>query len=350
MVRRRGPARFAGACRGGLVALAALSLAACAFQRQEPGAAPPAFAGPRFEGDAFVSFDGARLGLSRWLPEGEPAHVIVAVHGMSEYGEAFYLAAPFWAEHGVAVYAYDQRGFGRSPNRGVWPGDEVMLGDVRAAVAAARRAHPGASVAVLGESMGAAAVILAAARAEAPLADAVILSAPAVRGWSALPWHYRVSLWTAAHVAPGMSVRPPRNIDVQATDNIAALIKNGNDPLFLMDTRMDALYGLVGLMEEAAEAPLAEDEPTLVLYGAKDELILPPAVEEAVADLGPCGRTAYYPQGWHMLLRDLQAETVWRDVLAFLDDPEARLPSGVAGIPGAPADRLGDAAECVAAQ
>ena len=25
-----------------------------------------------------------------------------------------------------------------------------------------------------------------------------------------------------------------------------------------------------------------------------------------------------YPKGWHMLFRDLQAETVWRDVAAWI--------------------------------
>jgi hypothetical protein len=29
-----------------------------------------------------------------------------------------------------------------------------------------------------------------------------------------------------------------------------------------------------------------------------------------------------------MLLRDLQGETVWRDILAWMEDPRAPLPSG----------------------
>lgn len=45
-------------------------------------------------------------------------------------------------------------------------------------------------------------------------------------------------------------------------------------------------------------------------------------------------RTAYYQDGYHMLLRDLQAEIVFEDVLAFLKDPEASLPSNVGEVPG----------------
>ena len=42
----------------------------------------------------------------------------------------------------------------------------------------------------------------------------------------------------------------------------------------------------------------------------------------------PPGRTLYYEKGWHLLLRDLQAETVWRDAAAFIRDPSAPAPSG----------------------
>ena len=43
----------------------------------------------------------------------------------------------------------------------------------------------------------------------------------------------------------------------------------------------------------------------------------------------PAGlRTAWYPDGWHLLNRDLQAERVFRDVEAWLRDAGAPLPSG----------------------
>ena len=39
-------------------------------------------------------------------------------------------------------------------------------------------------------------------------------------------------------------------------------------------------------------------------------------------------RVAYYANGYHMLLRDLQRETVWRDILTWMSDPDGPLPSG----------------------
>lgn len=327
-------------------AFAALALAgvlggfaSCAPLRQEVFTPASDFGGPRFdvEAEQFVSYDGAALGLTVWAPPGDaaPWAAVVAVHGMSEWADAWHLAAPYWAEHGVIVYAYDQRGFGRSPGRGVWAGTELLANDLETAVSLARARHPDAVVAVVGQSMGAATAMTADARRPAPLADRVILSAPAVRGWSALPWHYRVSLWVAARFAGGADVRPPRGIGVQASSNMEALYRNGRDPLFLHDTRIDMLEGLVGHMQAASRTSPGRDGPTLLLYGANDQVIPEHAVRGVAERMGPCGRSAYYAEGWHMLFRDLQAQTVWDDVLGFLRDPAAPPPSRAPAAPGA---------------
>src|SRR5690606_20698043 len=100
-----------------------LLLAACAPTVQQPLTPPPAFAGPAIEADAFLVQDGARLPMLRWLPQGEPWAVVVALHGMNDHKASFHLAGPHWAERGIATYAYDQRGFGGAPGRGVWAGE-----------------------------------------------------------------------------------------------------------------------------------------------------------------------------------------------------------------------------------
>ncbi|MGH8569968.1 MAG: hypothetical protein ACREXU_18670, partial [Gammaproteobacteria bacterium] len=39
-------------------------------------------------------------------------------------------------------------------------------------------------------------------------------------------------------------------------------------------------------------------------------------------------RAAFYPQGYHMLTRDLGAAVVLRDIVTWLSDHQAALPSG----------------------
>ena len=150
-----------------VLAILLLTLSACSpMLRQQPLTPAVGFQGPRFECGAVVSFDGARLGLTTWQAQGEPWAVIVAAHGMNDYANAFHFAAEAWAAQGVTTYAYDQRGFGRSPGRGVWAGAELMSQDLRTVTALARARHPNAIIAVVGESMGGsvAAVALSALR------------------------------------------------------------------------------------------------------------------------------------------------------------------------------------------
>ena len=79
--------------------LFALTLSGCApMLVQQAGRPDLSFQGPRLEQQAMVSFDGARLGLTTWEAKGEPWAVIVGVHGMNDYANAFHLAAPWWAE------------------------------------------------------------------------------------------------------------------------------------------------------------------------------------------------------------------------------------------------------------
>ena len=200
---------------------------------------------PRFDGDAFISFDGAHLPLSRWAPEGPVRRVIVALHGMNDYAMAFQDDGPVFASRGVATYAYDQRGFGRGPHRGLWAGRDLLTADVKAAVLAARRQHPGIPVTVLGHSMGGAVAISAFADPDPPLADGLILAAPAIWGWSAQPALNRVALWLSAHVTPGAHLSPPAWVarKYQSSDNIPVLIRMGRDPNLLFTTRIDAVYG-----------------------------------------------------------------------------------------------------------
>lgn len=306
-------------------------VSACAPTVQQALSISPDFTGAHFADDAFVSFDGARLGLSKWLPPEDqaPWAVVIGLHGMNDYANTYYMAGPYWAQRGIATYAYDARGFGRSPNRGDWGGQALMTEDLRTACRLARRMHPDAVLAVVGESMGGATAIATFGDAGAPTIDRLVLAAPAVWGWSELPDAYAMTLWLGAHTMPRRAVTPPRNVTrrIQASDNIEMLRALGRDRNMIFETRVDALYGLVNLMETASERVAALRMPTAYLYGAHDQIIPRRSAERAAVALPPGARTALYPNGWHMLLRDLQAPIVFADIEAFLRDSAAPFPS-----------------------
>ena len=317
-----------------------LIVSACAtpvVQQKLPAEAPVQ---PEFkpEQDTFISFDGARLGLTVWeASDAPPEHVIVGLHGMNDYANAFHMLAPWLAERGVTTYAYDQRGFGRSINRGIWPDHDLLRQDLRTAIDVVQARHPETPIAVVGISMGGAVAMTVFGSATPPEGvDRLILSGPGLRGWGALNGLYRASLWLSTHVRPGWVVRPPRGVKIEPSDNIEMLKQLWLDPLGLKDNRIDQVYGVVTLMEEAhRSAPSLPDAlPTLLTYGAKDIVIPRSAMMRTVRTLPGHVRTAYYANGYHMLLRDLQSEIVFADLLTFLKEPSAPLPSGAPQVPG----------------
>ncbi|AQR61242.1 lysophospholipase [Brevundimonas sp. LM2] len=315
-----------------------LGLGACAAPYLQSPLVPPAdFSGPRIQSDGFIVQDGARLPCRYWGPAaGEPRAVVVALHGMNDHANAWRLAGPWWAARGIATYAYDQRGFGAAPGRGTWAGEALMTEDLRTIVTLVRGRHPSARLAVVGESMGGAVAISAFASNRPPQADQLILLAPAVWGWSSQSLANRASLWAAARLLGSRAVEPPgwavRRI--RASDNLAELIANGADPLFIRATRFDALSGLVDLMESASRQLGSVRIPTTLMYGAHDQIIEPGPMRRALIQAGrpPNLRTAFYPDGWHLLNRDLQAEVVFRDIEALLFDAAAILPSGAGAV------------------
>ena len=317
-----------------------LTLSACTSMTvQRPGLPPSGFQGPHFEGDSIVSFDGARLGLSKWEAQGEPWAVIVAAHGMNDYANAFHVAGPVWAKEGVTTYAYDQRGFGRSPQRGIWAGEDLLVEDLRTVTAVARARHPDAIIVVAGESMGGSVAAAAFASDRPPTADRLVLLSPGVWGFKSQPLPYKTALWFAANFTASKVYTPPKFVTkrIWPTDNIDELRAMGRDQLMIWGARSDTLYGLVKLMDHAARDVGEDRLPTLYLYGARDDIIPKNAAFKAVKNLRPADRTAYYAAGHHLLTRDHQGPVVMADVLAFIRDPEGPLPSGAPPIPGAPA-------------
>ncbi len=299
--------------RPSLLLFALLWLAGCAV----PEPSPPPTAAPDV------------LPRKVWQPAGSPRAVILAVHGMNDHKGAFTMFGEFAAARGIRVLAYDQRGFGENPDRGTWPGAERLVADLRDGLAAERRRFPDLPVFVLGESMGAAVTILAFSGTEgtAAMPDGIVLGAPAVWGGAALNPFYRLSLWIMARLFPDMELTG-ETLGRRASDNIEMLRALARDPLFIRRTKVRVIEGVVGLMGEAARRAERLRPPTLVLVGRRDEIV-PPAVQLAfAARIGAPCTLLLYPEGWHMLLRDLQRRRVWEDILAWIDGLEP--PSGLA--------------------
>ena len=303
----------------------ALLLGACMPRLQSLGpAAQTGFVEPRIDTNTFVTRDGLHLGLSKWEAD-DPRAILIALHGMNDYGNAFALPGPWWAERGLTTYAFDQRGHGRSPERGVWPGVDLLTQDLADFIDVVRRTYPDLPIYALGHSMGGAVVMTTLAEGRAEV-DGSILVAPAVWGWSTIPFPLDLTLWIAAHTVPTLTVTG-ESLERWPTDNIEVLRAMGRDSNMIFETRFDAIYGVVSLMDRAYDEAGNIPAPVLLLYGEQDQIIPSRPIEDVIERMCPTRRVAIYPNGYHLLLRDLEAEIVWRDVLSFVLDQVAMLPS-----------------------
>ena len=282
---------------------------------------------PRLEADRVIAADGATLPLSAWRPQGAPRAVVLALHGFNDYRQAFAEVGPFLAAQGIATYAYDQRGFGATAQRGIWPGEAQLADDARTVAALLRQRHPGRPLYLLGESMGGA--VAMSVLAETPAAaDGAALVAAAVWGRATMNPLQRAALWLLTHSLPGLRLSG-RGLGITASDNEAMLRALGEDPLVLKEARVDALWGLTHLMDRALAAAPGLTVPALVLYGERDEIIPRRPICRMLSALPASARVAIYPSGYHLLTRDLEAKVVLEDLSAWLAAPAAPLPSAL---------------------
>jgi acylglycerol lipase len=308
------------------VLLAVLLLAGCVARLAPPG---PTVEKPTETDDYFVMPDGTALPYRVWLPRGAPSAVMLALHGMNDSRDAWEYPAPDFAAAGIALFSPDLRGFGATPTRGLWPGSDGLAEDARAMIRLLRARYPHTRLFLMAESMGAAVAMVMATEPNPPPVDGYVLIAPAVWGRSEMNVFLRGMLWLADHTLPGMTITGGGGIvRVTASDNRDALMRLSTDPLTLLDTRVDAIKGLVDLMDRAEAAATHFHAPSLFLYGGHDELV-PPRATAATWRALPAGPVrAFYPDGYHLLLRDKERAVPIGDVLAWIHHPDETLPSG----------------------
>ena len=310
-----------------IIVLLALGAASCAPVVQPAG---PVIRAPELNSNSLIAADGALLPVRHWPPKGAVKSVLIGLHGFNDYSNAFDAPAKYWAARGIATYAYDQRGFGASPSPGIWAGSPSLVRDAVEMARLARRKHPGIPVYFVGVSMGGAVAILAMKQKEMDkgVVDGAVLVAPGVWGRRHMNALQRGALWFFSHTVPWFPLTG-EGLKVKPSDNIAMLRALGRDPLVLKQSRVDSVHGLVDLMDAAFAAAPKLISPSLVLYGAKDEIVPAGPSFEVLKLMArrKATRVAVYGAGYHMLLRGLKAGVVLGDIAAWINDPGSPLPS-----------------------
>ncbi|AUG54583.1 alpha/beta hydrolase [Thalassospira marina] len=302
----------------------------------------------------FQTADGTQLALQSWLPgdlEGAagagvevaggagkaavsdnkgaatpPTAVVLALHGFGDYANGLAEAGQALRGQDIAVYAYDQRGFGRSPTRGFWPGMTTLVQDASDALMVLHHRYPDVPVYLAGVSMGAAVATLTAAT-RPQLMDGVILVSPAVWDRGDMPWYQTLPLSVLSHSLPWLPVSG-RGLEIWPSDNIEMLRRLSRDHNMLSSVRVDMVAGLADLMDRARMRAGDLHLPVLLMTGRRDQVIPPAVMADFARDLPENGgkggldngsaTICVYEKGYHMLLRDLNGPHVIADMAAWI--------------------------------
>jgi alpha-beta hydrolase superfamily lysophospholipase len=305
----------------GLILLALPSCAVYGGKQEYPMLQPP-----KLTDTHFVTPDGQDLPLRRFSVT-KPKAIVIAAHGFNDYRMSFEGIGQFFADQKIQLIAYDQRGFGGNVKPGRWAGEEILVQDLIYLARTVREDNPNTPLYIMGDSMGGAVAIVASTQTRLPI-DGLILIAPAVWARGTMNPLQTFALWFTAHTMPWLQL-DGKGLGIKPSDNKEMLRELSKDPLVIKEARPDTLYGLTNLMDSAFEQSAFLTTPTLILYGGNDQIIPKYPTCQMLQKLpaAPKGNWQFvmYPNGYHMLLRDLTARTYWQDIALWMDNPKNKL-------------------------
>lgn len=277
------------------------------------------------EAFTFDGADGAKIFCYRWLPAGPVRGVLQIAHGMGEHALRYRVPLQPLLDAGIAIYANDHRGHGRTAPDAEHFGDfgpggfAALVDDMAVLSRRIRAEHPGKKLVLMGHSMGSfAAQIYVVDHSD--LIDGFVLSGSAALDKLQAP---RGGL---AALTEGMA-EPRTPFDWLSRDDreVDAYIA---DPLCGFTVTPDSLGSMVAsgapAIDPAKLAQIRKDLPFYIFAGDKDPINaeltrLMPLVERyraaGIRDI----ETDFYPGGRHEMLNETNRDEVVAKLKAWIE-------------------------------
>ena len=279
---------------------------------------------------SFEGVGGLNIFTRRWRPENEPRGVVVIVHGFNSHSGQYLWAAEQFTANGLAVYALDLRGRGRSAGERYYVEKiEDLIGDVDTLVSTAKSENPGLPVFLLGHSAGGviscvytlehqsklSGLICESFAFELPVPD---LALSFLKGLSYITPHTHVFSLNNKDFSRDSSVVESMNEDV--------LIKGESQPA---QTAAVMITASRRLKEEFPQITL----PVLIMHGTQDKATKPSGSQHFYEQVGSTDKTLKLYEGhFHDLLNDIDKEVVMADIQSWIDE---RIPAETSAVSGA---------------
>jgi alpha-beta hydrolase superfamily lysophospholipase len=265
---------------------------------------------------------GVKIFVRSWRPQTPPKAVVVIIHGFNSHSGYYQWPAEQLVAAGLAVYAPDLRGRGRSEGERFYVEDfSDYLADADLGVKLAKSREPGLPVFLLGHSAGGVVSCVYALEHQADLAGLICESfayqVPA-------PDIALTVLKGASYVVPHTHVLTLNNADFSRDP---AVVKAMNqDPLIARESQASKTVAeLIRAGERLKkEFPLIT-LPVFILHGTQDKATRPSGSEFFHAHASSTDKTLKLYEGhFHDLLLDLGKEGVMADIKGWI---AARLPA-----------------------
>jgi acylglycerol lipase len=275
--------------------------------------------------------DGVDLHYLSWSGKAEPWAALVFVHGIASHGGWFGETATDLAGRGVAVYAPDRRGSGRSGGpRGHLDSYRQALDDLDQVLRLVAAERPGTPVFLAASSWAAKLAVVHAAQRPAHLAGLLLLG-PGL--------HATVNLSPArrAAVVVGQLVRPSARLPIPLTPelytaNPAYVDRIRADPLRLLEATARFFWETARLDRLRGGASAGLHLPLLVLQGEADAMMDVPKTRAWFEGLDAQDATyRSYPGAGHTLDFEPDRTRYLADMLDWLSarvHPRSTHPAG----------------------
>jgi acylglycerol lipase len=268
----------------------------------------------------FAGADGVPLFAQSWAPsDGRERAALIVVHGLKDHSSRYAALADEAVKHGIAVYAFDLRGHGRSAGDRVTIGSfDDYLNDLDAFFAKVRAAEPNKPVFLFGHSMGGCIATLYTLLKHPQLAG-LLLSGPAIEPTDDVPGVLIGATHVLGTITPGAKVFDLPNENFSRDPAVVAAMSK--DPLVTQGKAPARTAAeLLNAMSEIRDHWGELDVPLLAMHGSLDKLTNPNGSRDLVQHAKTTDKTFKLYEGlYHDLLHEPEKAQVTADLIGWLE-------------------------------
>ncbi|HEY5447686.1 MAG TPA: lysophospholipase [Polyangia bacterium] len=266
---------------------------------------------------SFEGVGGVTIFTREWQPAGKPHGVVVISHGLNAHSGLYEWAAQQFTSNGLAVYALDHRGRGRSEGERFfvekfsdWTEDLATFIDI------VKSREPGLPVFLLGHSAGG---VIASGYTLAHQDEIAGLIVEDIAYQIPAPDIALAILKGVSKVAPHAHVLKLKNEDFSRDPAVVAALNA--DPLIAGEKQPSETVAELVRADELLKKNFQKITlPLLILHGTADKVTKPHGSQEFYEKTGSSDKTLKLYEGhFHDLLADIGKQQVMADIQAWID-------------------------------